>query len=94
MVSNMENEFKKIVDGWVNKNVHTVTQGMNIDTPGEMLKFERTLMILLIQLGGLIMAWIIKTKMEDSDFQKMAAKEVITSRPKKNSSSLDTILPK
>ena len=86
MVSNMDNEFKKIVDGWINKNTNTITKGIDIESPSEMLKFERTLMILLIQLGGLIMAWIIKTRVEDRNFQKMTAQEVITSRPKKNSS--------
>ena len=93
MASNMDNEFKNIVDGWVNKNVHTVTQGKKISSPGEMLKFERTLMFLLIQLGGLIMAWIIKTKVEDHDYQKVAAQVVISSKPKKNSSSKDMISP-
>ena len=93
MVSNIENEFKKIVDGWVNKNSHTVTQGMNIDSPGEMLKYERKLMILLIQLGALIMVWIIKTRVEDRDFQKIAAQEVLPSIPKKNFSSKGMISP-
>ena len=83
MESNIENEFKNIVDDWTNENADTITKGMDIQSPGEMLKFERTLMILLIQLGALIMAWIIKTRVEDRNFQKMAAQEVITSRPKK-----------
>ena len=94
MGSNKENEVKKIVADWANKNAHTITQGTNIDSPVELLKFERTLMILLIQLGALIMAWIIKTRVEDRNFQKMAAQEVIPSRPKKNSSLKDTISPK
>ena len=93
MVSNIENGFKKIVDGWVNKNAHTVTQGTNIDTPGGLLKFERKLMILLIQLGALIMVWIIKTRVEDRNFQKIAAQEVLPSLPKKNFISKDMISP-
>lgn len=93
MVSNIENEFKKIVEGWVNKNAHTVTQGMKIDSPREMLKYERKLMILLIQLGALIMVWIIKTRVEDRDFQKIAAQKVLPSKPKKNFSLKDMISP-
>jgi len=93
MVSNMDNEFKKIVDGWTKKNSNSITRGINVSSPKDMLKFERTLMFLLIQLGGLIMAWIIKTKVEDHDFQKVAAREIIPSGPKKNSSSKDMISP-
>ena len=91
MVTDIENEFKNIVNDWSNENADTITKGMDIKSPGEMLKFERTLMILLIQLGALIMAWIIKTRVQDRNFQKMAAKVVIPSRPKKNSSSKDMI---
>ena len=94
MGSNKENEVKKIVADWANKNAGTISKGTNVNSPGKMLKYERTLMILLIQLGALIIAWIIKTRVENRDFQKMAAQEVIPSRPEKNSSLKDTISPK
>ena len=91
MISYMDNEFKKIVDGWTKKNSNSITQGINVSSPKDMLKFERTLMFLLIQLGAIIIAWIIKTRVEDHDFQKIAAQEVLPSIPKKNSSLKDMI---
>ena len=84
MGSNKENEVKKIVADWANKNAGTISKGTNVNSPGKMLKYERTLMILLIQLGGLIMAWIIKTRIEDHDFQKTASQKIRASRTEKS----------
>lgn len=71
------------MDEWTSKNEQKINKGLQIRNPSQMLAFERHLMILLMQLGALIMAWIIKARVQDRDFQKKAARKIIPRRKRK-----------
>jgi hypothetical protein len=69
-----QNTLKNIVDDWCQDNETKILVGLKIKTPMELLKFEQHLVILVMQLGGLIIAWILKTRIEDKGFQKQTTR--------------------
>ena len=71
-----------IMNGWIEENAQEIAKGTNIESPQELLEYERKLMLLLIKLGALIIAWVIKSLVEDRDFQKTAA-QIITLKKSK-----------
>ena len=62
--------LKNIVDDWTRKNEREVLQGLEVKTPMELLKFERRLLLMVVSLGALIIAWILRTRIEEKGFQK------------------------
>ena len=66
--------FKNIVDDWRDKNEANILDGLKVNSPMELLKFEQALLILVMQLGGLIIAWVLKARIETKDFQKRTAR--------------------
>jgi len=62
--------LKNIVDDWREKNEARILDGLKVSSPLDLLRFEQALLILVIQLGGLIIAWILKTRIEDKMFQR------------------------
>jgi hypothetical protein len=65
-----QSALKNIVDNWRQTNEIKILEGLEIKTPMELLKLEQLLLILVMQLGGLIIAWILTTRIEDKGFQK------------------------
>lgn len=77
----VNSDLINIVEDWTRKNEQEIIEGLTVKTPSDMLAFERKLMVLLMQLGALIIAWVIKSIVEDRDFQRQAARAII---PKQN----------
>jgi len=71
--------LKNIVDDWTTKNEREVLQGLEVKTPMELLKFERRLLLMVVALGALIIAWILRTKIEDKGFQKRTKRSFLRS---------------
>lgn len=76
-------ELINIVVGWTDKNANTLSQGLNIKSPGDLLRYERRLLFLLIQLGALIMEWVLKSRFADRDFQKDASQTIISAKARR-----------
>lgn len=70
-------ELIKIMDDWSRKNAAEISQGSTVNSPSELLAYERRLFLLLVQLGALILALILKTRLEDKVFQKAAAEKIV-----------------
>jgi hypothetical protein len=76
-------ELINIVMDWTRNNEQEITQGTKIASPMEMLAFERNLLLLLMQLGAIMMVWVIKARVEDKDFQRTAANTIIPRKAEK-----------
>jgi hypothetical protein len=73
-------DLKKIVEKWLDKNAENIADGLNVRSPNDLLEYERDLFFLLMQLGGLIMVWVLKTHLQDSHFQKFAEHRILSNR--------------
>ncbi len=97
MSENVRNELIKISTHWVNLNYLEIAKGLKMGSGKELLDFERNLMLLVIQLGGLLFSWVLKTRIGNRNFQKEASQEVLKSKPqqytnhKKLSTSIMTL---
>ena len=80
MSENAHNELIKISTHWVNVNFQEIAKGLNMSSGKELLDFERNLMLLVIQFGGLLFSWVLKARIEKRDFQKEASQKVLKSR--------------
>lgn len=80
MSQDVRNELIKISTHWVNVNFQEIGKGLNMSSGKELLDFERNLMLLVIQLGGLIISWVLKTRIGNRNFQKEASQEVLKSK--------------
>jgi len=69
----LSSELKKITTDWFLQNEPKIAKGSTVNSPMELLAFERELSFLLVQLGGFITAEVLKTRLEDRIFQKTAA---------------------
>jgi hypothetical protein len=69
-----QNALKNIVDDWRRNNEPKILEGLKVKTPMELLKLEQLLLILVMQLGGLIIAWILMTRNENKGFQKQTTR--------------------
>lgn len=76
-------ELINIVVDWTDKNADALSQGRNIKSPCDLLRYERILLLLLIQLGALIMEWVLKTRIEDKDFQSHASQTIISAKARR-----------
>jgi hypothetical protein len=65
-----------IVNAWTEKNSPAIKGGLKVGSPIELLKYERLLLSLLIQLGAMIMEWILRARVEDHEFQKHASDKI------------------
>jgi hypothetical protein len=84
MTKRIENsDLINIVEDWTKKNAQDIIQGNQVSSPKELLVFERKLMLLLIQLGALIIAWLVKARAEDKNFQRTAAEAIIPKQRRK-----------
>ena len=81
-MSAMNSDLKNIVDGWIDRNSDELVQGLDIKSPKELLEYERNLLLLLMQLGALIMTWILNTRLQDKTFQKYAKQKIIPGKLK------------
>ena len=66
--------LKNIVDDWRDKNEAKILDGLRVNSPIELLKFEQVLLLLVMQLGGLIISWILKARTENKVFQRQTAR--------------------
>jgi hypothetical protein len=66
--------LKNIVDGWRKKNEAEILDGTKIKSPLELLKYERVLLLILIELGRSIIELVLKTMVENRNFQKRTAR--------------------
>jgi hypothetical protein len=74
----INSDLKKIVDEWVDTNSNDILMGHTIKSPKELLHYERKILSLVMQLGVLIITWILITRLQDKNFQKYAKKKFIT----------------
>jgi hypothetical protein len=58
-------DLKNIVDGWFNTNSENLLKGFEMRTAKDLLNYERKVLLVLMQLGALIMTWILKTRLQD-----------------------------
>lgn len=66
----LQKTLKNVVDDWTKKNESEILQGLEVKTPMELLRFEQKLLLMMVALGALIIAWILKTRVEEDRFQK------------------------
>jgi hypothetical protein len=58
-------------------NFQEIAKGLTIRSGKDLLEFERNLMLLVIQLGGLIIGWVLKARIGERNFQKEASRKVL-----------------
>jgi hypothetical protein len=63
-------EIIKVTNTWLRKNKQKITQGPKVGTPSEFLAYERGLFLMLVQLGAAMIALVLKTRLQDKEFQK------------------------
>jgi hypothetical protein len=85
-------DLKNIVDEWVNTNSDDIVKGLEIKSPKELLDYERKLLSILMQLGALIITWILNIRLQDKSFQKYAKQKIIPRKSKlyKHQTDLNT----
>lgn len=76
-------DLKNIVEKWLDKNADNIVFGLDVKSPNDLLEYERNLFLLLMQLGALIMSWILKTRLQDPAFQKYAEQRILSKRTTK-----------
>ena len=81
-MSAMNSNLKNILDGWIDRNSDDLVKGLEIKSPKGLLDYERKLFLILMQLGALIMTWILNTRLQDKPFQKYAKREIIPRKSK------------
>lgn len=79
----LSSELKKITDDWFEKNSPEIAYGSTVSSPSELLAYERRLFLLLVELGALIIALVLKTKIQDKVFQKTTGDAFMEKYPKK-----------
>lgn len=65
-----------IVNAWMERNQETLARGFKVNSPRELCDYERTLFLLLIQLGALIIECVLRTRFQDHEFQKYASNDL------------------
>ena len=73
-------DLKNIVEKWLDLNADDIVFGLNVKSPNDLLEYERNLFLLLMQLGALIMSWILKSRLHDPAFQKSAEHKILSKR--------------
>ena len=86
-------DLKKIVDEWVDTNAKDIMNGLEVNSPTELLNYERRLLSLVMQLGASIMAWILITRLQDKSFQKDAKDRVLSGKNKRYKHQTDLNTP-
>ena len=76
-------EIKNVTDDWRVKNENEIASGSTVKSPLEQLNYERRLFMLLMGLGALIIALILKTRIEDKGFQEETGAQFMKNHPKK-----------
>jgi len=86
-------DLKKIVDEWTTENSERIMKGLDINSPKGLLNYERQLLSLVMQLGAIIIAWILNTRLQDKNFQKYAKEKVMQRKSKKYKHQTDLNTP-
>jgi hypothetical protein len=73
--------LKNIVDDWLKTNTEGILKGLDARTPMDLLRYERSLLLIVIALGKLLIEWILKTKIEDGGFQKRTKRNFLRGHP-------------
>ncbi len=76
-------ELKKITTDWFQRHEAEIAKGSTVDSPSELLAYERRLFLLLVQLGALIIALVLKTRIADKEFQDIAAERIVPKNSKR-----------
>lgn len=85
-------DLKKIVDGWFNTNSTDLVKGFEMRTAKDLLNYERKVLLILMQLGAMIMTWILKNRLQDKTFQIYAKKNIMPRKDRqyRHLNNLDT----
>ena len=86
-------DLKNIVDEWADTSSEDILTGLEIKSPTELLNYERKVLSLVMQLGALIITWILNTRLQDKDFQKYAKKTIIPRKSKRYKHQTDLHTP-
>ena len=86
-------DLKKIVDEWTTENSERIMKGLDINSPKGLLNYERQLLSLVMQLGAIIITWILNTRLQDKSFQKYAKERVMQRKSKKYKHQTDLNTP-
>ena len=86
-------DLKNIVDEWVNTNSDDILMGLTIKTPNRLLDYERKLLSLVMQLGAMIITWILNRRLQEKSFQKYAKKKIISRKSKRYKHQTDLNTP-
>lgn len=76
-------DLKKLVYERVDAYSDDIVKGLEIKSPTDLLNYERKLLSLVMQLGVLIITWILNTRLQDKDLQKYAKKKIIPRKSKR-----------
>lgn len=76
MCMDARNQLINITTNWLSENMHEISKGLSIRAGKDLLAYERNLMLLVLQLGGMIMEWALKTTVEDWRFHARAKKSL------------------
>jgi len=79
----LPSELKKITTDWFQQNEMEIAKGSTVSSPSELLAYERRLFLLLVELGALIIALVLKNKLQDKEFQKTTGEAFMKKYPEK-----------
>lgn len=92
-MSAMNSDLKNIVDEWIDTNSEDIMKGRDIKSPADLSNYERKLLSLVMQLGVMIITWILNTRLQDKNFQKYAKKKIIPRKSKRYKHQTDLKTP-
>jgi len=92
-MTSINSDLKKIVDEWIDANSEDIMRGLEIKSPKELLNYERQLLSLVMQLGAIIITWILNTRLQDKNFQKYSKKKIIPQKSKRYKHQTDLHTP-
>lgn len=80
MAVDTHSQLKNIVDEWFEQNSDKLQKGFGVDNPQQLFKYEHTILALILQLGTMILTYILKSRIEKRPFQlesnKMAREDL------------------
>lgn len=79
----VQSELKNVTDDWSDKNWQEIALGSTVSSPQELLAYERRLFLLLVELGALIIALVLKARLQDKEFQRDTGDGFMKGCPKK-----------
>ena len=79
----LSSELKKITTDWFQQNETEIAKGSTVSSSRALLAYERRLFLLLVELGALIIALVLKNKLQDKEFQRTTGNAFMEKYPKK-----------